>query len=86
LELRPKTKSVFEDLIKTLYSLTSSGNDGVEHRFITLVEDACAYLIANSTLDEGAKSSRQTVVYLLNRLAKEFQEHATALQNAGVVQ
>ena len=82
----PKTKSVFEDLITTLYSLTSSGNDGVEHKFITLIENAVAHLATQSVLDEGAKSSRQTVIYLLNRLSKEFHEHAAALENAGIVQ
>ena len=81
----PKTKSVFEDLITTLYSLTPSGNDGVEHKFITLIEDAVAYLKTQSVLDDGAKSSRQTVIYLLNRLANEFQQHAATLQNAGIV-
>jgi hypothetical protein len=78
-------ESVFKNLISALYSLTTSGNDGVEHKMVALLDEAELYLNRNPTLSEGADSSRRTVVYLLNRIATEFQTRALLIANAGVV-
>ena len=75
----------FDPLISALYCLTNNGNDGVEHKFITMMEEALARCESNSVSGDG----RETVIYLLDRVSKEFAIYAQrfkGLKNAGFVQ
>jgi hypothetical protein len=66
----------FEELISALYCLTKSGNDGVEHRFIGMMDAALARCESTPTVGDG----RETVIYLLQRISEEFMTYAQRLE------
>ena len=72
----PTTKCAFGELISALSCLTNNGSDGVGHRFIGMLEDAFARCESTSVAEDG----RETVIYLLEVVSKEFSSHAERLK------
>jgi hypothetical protein len=72
----PTTKCAFDELISALYCLTNDGSDKVEHKFIGMLEDAFARCEATPVAEDG----RETVIYLLDRVSKEFSSYAERLK------
>jgi uncharacterized C2H2 Zn-finger protein len=78
----PTTKCGFDDLISALYCLTNNGSDGVEHKFIEMLEDAFARCESTPVAEDG----RETVIYLLDRVSKEFSSYAERLKKTVTLQ
>src|SRR5208283_3255449 len=72
----PTTKCAFGELISALSCLTNNGSDGVEHKFIGMLDDACVRCESTPVAEDG----RETVIDLLDRLAKEFSSYAERLK------
>jgi hypothetical protein len=66
----------FEGLISSLYCLTKSGNDGVEHKFIDMMNAALTRCESAPAVEDG----REQVIYLLNRISSEFLTYAERLK------
>jgi len=72
----PTTKRAFDELISALSCLTNYGSNGVEHKFIGMVEDAFARCESTPVANDG----RETVIYLLDRVSKELSSYAERLK------
>jgi hypothetical protein len=72
----PTTKCGFDELISALSCLTNNGSDGVENKFIGMLEDAFARCESTPVAEDG----RETVIYLLDRVSKEFSSYAERLK------
>jgi uncharacterized C2H2 Zn-finger protein len=72
----PTTKCAFDELISALSCLTNDGSDDVEHNFIGMLEDAFARCESTPVAEDG----REKVIYLLDRISKEFSSYAERLK------
>jgi transposase-like protein len=81
----PAPKSVFEELSKVLNTLVPSITDGVEHKTITLIQEASDRVLAQD-LTKQEEEHRKEVVFLLNKISKDFAIYAQMLSQSGTVQ
>jgi len=82
----PPQKSVFEELSKVLNALVPSITDGVEHKTITLIQEASDRVLAQD-LTKQEEEHREEVVFLLNKISNDFAIYAQMLgQPGGTVQ